>query len=790
MSDRSASRNLSRRQVMAGIGVAGMVLTHPSVTTVAQQQPPDADQRAIRLLTVAAMKSLESLQQGDWIETAGFHSPGDGGAAWYQVVPANDQISPNEADVIALENGLLAVLQERRAVHYRMFGARGDGQNDDGIQIKLAHEYANRHQVPVINTGGEFWIVRTVGIPITTNVCWGKTVLHIDERYNSRRVPRFVVHNDRPTLTLTDDQALKAALIEKLKPGVQIIPELADYAGHLLIVLDSKDRIGIRAGYEGNRGWAREEFFYVEEEGRLIGDIAWGFRDLTSVRAIPCNENYLIIQGGGFLLSGDTPERGTPGYYQNGISVERSRTIIREQWMGLEPGKRDVSLEPRSGFYRLSNVYDVTLENIRAMPWEKSRRPPETAVQHGTYGIGGARMLNCTFRNLTAEGGWVAWGVFGTNLNKNFRLEHCRLNRVDVHFHCWNLSITDCTIGFKGITVTGGGELVIENTTRHGNNFIGFRQDYGAKWDGPIRLRGCTLKPSSNSRVSVLSMRPGDFDYQYPIGFGRSIAIEDLTIDYSAAPQATAPCLLLDVARFSKTRAGTRLFFPQRLTFRNIAVTGREQGVRLIQLPDPYHFDLGRSGGCDADQWDANCILVCDNVQLERSSPSRPDDPGQSHLVLGGGDPDAYADHLALYPKIVFIDCDHVSVHLAGCAASVFFQRCSVNTVAATGLRGELVFTDCRFRPDVRAAGERFYALDSTLGTRLTNCTIHAPVVGGEPAPEAIDQIGFLEINGAVRHYQLNTALGNDVLRDLRARNIELTPEFIARLKCHHALEE
>ncbi len=295
-------------------------------------------------------------------------------------------------------------------------------------------------------------------------------------------------------------------------------------------MLDSKDRIGIRAGYEGNRGWAREEFFYVEEEGRLIGDIAWEFRDLTSVRAIPCNENYLVIEGGGFRLSGDTPEGDASGYYQNGMIVERSRTIIREQWMGLEPGKRDVSLEPRSGFYRLNSVYDVTLENIRAMPWEKSRRPPETAVQHGTYGIGGARMLNCTFRNLTAEGGWVSWGVFGTNLNKNFRLEHCRLNRVDVHFHCWNLTIADCTIGFKG---------------------------------------------------------------------------------------------------------------------------------------------------------------------------------------------------------------------LAGCAASVFFQR----------------------------------------------CTVHAPVVGGKPEPETIGQTGILEINGAVRHYHLNTALGNDLLHDLRTRGVELTAQFIAKLKCHHALE-
>lgn len=184
-----------------------------------------------------------------------------------------------------------------------------------------------------------------------------------------------------------------------------------------------------------------------------------------------------------------------------------------------------------------------------------------------------------------------------------------------------------------------------------------------------------------------------------------------------------------------------------------------------------------------------NCLLVCDNVQLEKTSPSGPDDIGQAHLAIGRSDDHAYVDDRALYPKIVFIDCDHVAVNLAGCTASVFFQRCSINTVAAQGLRGELVFTDCRLRPDVKAASQPFYAVDSTLGTRFTGCTFHAPVVGGEPLPESIDQIGILEINGLVHHYHLNTALGNEVLQHLEDRGIRLTPEFIAALKCHHVLE-
>jgi hypothetical protein len=793
MSHQPTQRNLSRRKALAGIGVGGLILAQGTTTALAQEKPADTNDPAVtanlaRFHVVSALKSHLAFQEGELVETTGFHMPGDGGGALYRIQKLDKYTRPNEADIIALKDGLVAVLLENEAVNYRMFGALGDGKNDDGVQIKLAHEYAERHRIPIVNLSGNFWIQRANNIPIATNVHWGNTTLHIDEKYNKKSVPRFVVHDSLPPQDLAADEELKAVLLEKLKPGVQIIDELAPYAGHLVSVADEGDRIGIRAGNYSKRGWAREELFYVEEEGRIIGDIAWEFKNITSATAKPCNNNYLVIEGGGLCLSGETPAESSPGYHQNGILVQRSRTIIRDQWVGLESGCRDNSLEPRSGFYTLSRVYDVTLENIRAMPWEKSRRDKTKAVQHGTYGIGGARMLNCTFRNLTAEGGWVSWGVFGTNLNKNFRVENCRLNRIDVHFHCWNLYISDCTIGFKGISVTGGGDLFIENTTRHGNYFVHFRPDYGAKWDGRIRLRNCTLKPSSDGKVAVLSYRPSNFDYQYPIGFARSVTMEDIVVDYSAAPASKSPCWLMDVVPFSKTKQNTRLFFPHRIEFRNITVEGREQGVRLIHLPDPTGYDLSRSGGYDGSRLKPNCTIVCDSVQLEELTPRSLADTGQMHLVIGTGKPLEYADAKALYPKIRFNDCEDVNVYLGDCIASAFFERCGVNTVAASALRGELVSNDCRLQPKVQEAPERFYALESTLGTRFTNCTVHAPVVGGEVAPEMVNRIGFLEVNKSVQHYHLNTALGNEILEGLQREGVALSPGFLAKLSCHYEL--
>ena len=151
-----------------------------------------SDANLTRYPTVNGLKSQPTFQEGEWVKTAGFHIPGDSGGAWYRTRKFNGETQPNDADVIALQNGLSAVFLKNEAVNYEMFGAVSDDAHDDGVQI---------------------------------------------------------------------------------------IPELAPYAEHLITVVDGKDRIGIRSGANySKRGWAREELFYVEEEGRIIGDIAWEFK--------------------------------------------------------------------------------------------------------------------------------------------------------------------------------------------------------------------------------------------------------------------------------------------------------------------------------------------------------------------------------------------------------------------------------------------------------------------------------------------------------------------------------
>src|SRR5690606_427037 len=136
-------------------------------------------------------------------------------------------------------------------------------------------------------------------------------------------------------------------------------PELAGFENHLIHLFDEEDRIGFRAGNYNNRSRAREELFYVSQQGRILGDVAWEFKPTVTITAYPAEHSYLEVEGGTFFLSGDTPELKKTGYSHNGLLITRSRTRIKNQWVGIEPGQSDISMTARSGFYYCSLAYDI-----------------------------------------------------------------------------------------------------------------------------------------------------------------------------------------------------------------------------------------------------------------------------------------------------------------------------------------------------------------------------------------------------------------------------------------------
>lgn len=77
--------------------------------------------------TVADMQSATYLEDGMTCHTNGFHTSGDGGAAYYTVSTSG---TANGMDVLALQGGLFATLVIRKLARPEQFGARAGGTVD------------------------------------------------------------------------------------------------------------------------------------------------------------------------------------------------------------------------------------------------------------------------------------------------------------------------------------------------------------------------------------------------------------------------------------------------------------------------------------------------------------------------------------------------------------------------------------------------------------------------------------------------------------------------------------
>lgn len=424
------------------------------------------------------------------------------------------------------------------SVHYRDFGAKGDGKTDDIDAIAATHAFANQHQLSVMADDGATYYIggkeRTAIIQTDTDFGTA-TFIIADTAVENIKAPIFKVSSSL--------QPFKIDALVSLKKNQEKI-DIDLPVPCLLTVTNDQVKHYIRFGLNQNNGSPQTDIFIVDQDGNVDMDapIIWDFDTITNVKAQPIDEKLLKITGGKFITIANQAE-SKYNYHSRNIAIRRSNVLVD----GLEhrvTGEGDHGA-PYGGFINIGDCAYVTVQNT-VLTGHKTYRTIGRAgkpVSMGTYDLSASRALNVSFINCRQTNDIndrTYWGILGSNYCKNMLYDSCTFSRFDAHKGVANATIRNSTLGHMGINAIGSGTLTIENTTVRGSSFVNLRSDYGSTWNGEIVIRDCVFVPAGGRPISASLINgsySGQHDFGYTCYMPSRIYIENLFIDDRNHPE-------------------------------------------------------------------------------------------------------------------------------------------------------------------------------------------------------------------------------------------------------------
>lgn len=447
-------------------------------------------------------------------------------------------------------------------VTYEQFGAVGDGVTDDLPAIVQAHAFANQRGWPVRSNPQATYHLgrRALTAIIETDTNWSTSRFIIDDSQG--------VENHKQSLFEVRSRLAPVSLhLARLAAGQERL-DVHPETDLLVLVENANRRRFIRRGLNANNGTPQHEVFILKKDGSIEGANEWDYDTITRIEARPIDSVPLTLRGGVFINHGNRMKQPKGyNYWARNIHITRSNTIVD----GITSRVVDEGEfgHPYSGFLAAVQVANITFRHCRIDPRKvyKTIGAAGEPVSMGTYGYRADLVVNFTMQDCRMENihDTSRWGVAATNFMKNVLLEDCLLSRMDVHQGVsGHYTIRRSTLGYMGIKATGRGRLEVEDSTVHCDNFITFRSDYGATWDGEVSIRNCRWSPPAKPGRAFAMFgvsNDGTHDFGYPCAMPKTIRIDGLTVDDAAAK---------DVAFFDNPRGaiGERMPFPYRATER------------------------------------------------------------------------------------------------------------------------------------------------------------------------------------------------------------------------------
>ena len=462
------------------------------------------------------------------------------GDSWYETIDQSygfdykffsslSEISRNIQDVLAKYSDIPVYTDEagNKYITYESFGTNSKEGFDNYQAIYDAHVYANYYGYNVKATLDTYHIYKyeqTNFISIQTNTDWNNATFFIhDEAINdkqTRNVPIFKIDTKKPGTTLTDKGTLEKIHLTKETKNV---PELSGYGNAMCIAYNEEEMQFIRYGTNQDTGRSQRDFFKIDNKGNVLNEIQWDFDNISEILIIPIPEETITVENGNFetILPQQKYEQDT-GYFLRNIYCNRSNTIIKN--INHTVNNKEYIGGPYKGFINVYEASDVIIKSCTLFSHKYENK--------SNYDLFLEYVINTKVENVTSNDieDQNRWGIVGTHYTKNITFEKCTLNRIDAHTGVHNLTINDCTIGIKGITVVGSGNLKISNSTIQSSNYlIELRQDYGSTWDGNIYITDCIYKPKKAQQLIYFK---ASYDNENNIhDFGYDLCLPNIFID-------------------------------------------------------------------------------------------------------------------------------------------------------------------------------------------------------------------------------------------------------------------
>lgn len=415
-------------------------------------------------------------------------------------------------------------------VYYSDFGAVGDGVTDDFLAIKAAHARANQTgQRVYANPGATYYIgAHADTISIKTDTVWTGASFIFDDRGigfedNARNYEVFTIESDYAPATIRGIGSLRAG---QTNIGVSL-----GYPALVYLRWDGAKKY-IRYGANQDNGQDTQEIILVDADGNVDPStpILWDYDEITQAVAYRADVRGITLTGGTVTTRASALDAAY--YYRRGIAVSRSNTVVT----GVKHYVTDEGSvgAPYMGFFGVYNSTNVEI-NSCVMTGHKVY----SAGTYDTYSSlsNDVRWVDCVQSQGTDTEEFrdsrVAWGVHASNYSKNLSMTGCTLSRFDAHKGCWNATVKDSTIGI-GLTIIGGGDLIIENVTRYGSIFLTLRADYGSTWDGDIYIKNCRLEGAGSNVYMiqadyVLNNGVGHW-FGYKCTLAKTITVDGFTV--------------------------------------------------------------------------------------------------------------------------------------------------------------------------------------------------------------------------------------------------------------------